>query len=226
MPLVSTQDVGQLVTASDSGAVRLWNLTAHKVTGKIHTSDGPTLSVAFSPDGTLLATAGKDGTLRFWDATSHTPIGDPVTGHTGPVRAAASSPAGRLLATVGEDPSVRLREEAASVRPGKTNAPMALGGADPFVRLRYEDSLVQPREPETPDSTPPPQPPATPPLAVRTMLHRRLHAGHLLELGGLQHDSHVHTVAFATDVLAIGSETETAPDMPSAKSASGQQESA
>ena len=52
----------------------------------------------------LLATGGDDATVRLWDPVTATPVGDPLTGHTGPVRAVAFEvlPGGRvLLATAG-----------------------------------------------------------------------------------------------------------------------------
>ncbi len=65
-------------------------------------------SVAFSPDGALLASAGQDGTIRLWDAATHQAVGEPLTGHAGPVNQVAFSPDGALLASASEDRTVRL----------------------------------------------------------------------------------------------------------------------
>jgi WD40 repeat protein len=65
-------DASLLATASDDGAVRLWDPR----TGQQASLTGPTNgvnAVAFSPDATLLATASGDGTILLWDPTQRTP---------------------------------------------------------------------------------------------------------------------------------------------------------
>jgi WD40 repeat protein len=63
------------------------------------TSDAPWLvrTVAFSPDGTLLASGSDDETVRFWDVESGRMIGEPLHGHQGRVMSVAFSPAGDRL---------------------------------------------------------------------------------------------------------------------------------
>ena len=55
---------------------------------------GAVWSVAFSPDGTILASVSADQSLRLWDAATGQPLGQPVIGHTAPVRSVAFSPDG------------------------------------------------------------------------------------------------------------------------------------
>jgi WD40 repeat protein len=64
-------------------------------------------SVAFSPDGTLLAATSKDTTVRLWSVADGTPVRT-LTGHTDWVWGVAFSPDGTILAATGGDSTVRL----------------------------------------------------------------------------------------------------------------------
>jgi WD40 repeat protein len=64
-------------------------------------------SVAFSPDGRLLASSGFDNTVRIWNVESGQPV-RVLNGHSDEVYTTAFSPEGKLLASSGYDNRVLL----------------------------------------------------------------------------------------------------------------------
>jgi WD40 repeat protein len=95
-------DGSRLVTGSNDGTVRMWDLRP-----VITTAASQLLAVAFSPDGHLLITGGRDGTSRIWDVRTGHEIGDPVH-YTQSVTSVAFSPDGRQMANGVGDGTFRL----------------------------------------------------------------------------------------------------------------------
>jgi WD40 repeat protein len=82
-------------------------MAAAKEIATIDVRTGPVHSVAFSPDGKLLASAGASDDVQLWDVATGKEL-DPFRGAAHWVRFCAFSPDGKLLAGVGLDDLVRL----------------------------------------------------------------------------------------------------------------------
>src|SRR5947208_1921202 len=75
-------------------------------------------SVAWAPDGSMLASGAGDNTIRLWDAASGTSL-RVLEGHTNYVNSVAWAPDGSMLASGARDNTVRLWD-AASGTPLRT----------------------------------------------------------------------------------------------------------
>jgi len=115
--LLASGSCGQPLTQSPwcaQGEIKLWDVASGSL---VRTLSGHTwwvLSVAFSPDGRLLASGswdGWDGTIKLWEVATGREVRT-LSGHERGVRSVAFSPDGRLLASGSEDDTIKLWEVA------------------------------------------------------------------------------------------------------------------
>jgi WD40 repeat protein len=112
-----------LVSASHDASLRFWAPDTGKLVRKVDCPDstaafgpwegarglqaGGVLTVAFSPDGRLLASGSFDGTVRLWDASTGKAL-HALTGHGQEISSVAFSPDSKVLASGSWDHTIRL----------------------------------------------------------------------------------------------------------------------
>ncbi|MBK9782533.1 MAG: TIR domain-containing protein [Anaerolineales bacterium] len=65
-------------------------------------------TLAFSPDGKILASGSADNSIVLWDVATSTPLGEPLFGHSEWVMSVAFSPDGKILASGSADGTIIL----------------------------------------------------------------------------------------------------------------------
>ncbi len=79
--------------------IKLWDVAIGKNTATLKGHDGGVNSVAFSPDGEILASGSFDATIKLWDMSTGK---QKATFKGDSVRSVAFSPDGKMLASGGE----------------------------------------------------------------------------------------------------------------------------
>jgi WD40 repeat protein len=96
-------DGKKVVSGSDDGGVRLWDIDTGKVIAKWMVHTKKVESVCWSQDGQRVVSGSSDGTARVWDVEKGVTILDPIeTGHE-QVHAIVYSPDTTLIATGGHE---------------------------------------------------------------------------------------------------------------------------
>jgi WD40 repeat protein/transcriptional regulator with XRE-family HTH domain len=101
-----------LLTASEDGSARLWNVQSSVSTGALSTSAipaqaGSLWAAAYSPDGRFVLLGGTDYTAILWEIRTAQGIRR-FQGHGGPVKSVAFSPDGKYGLTGSGDKMARL----------------------------------------------------------------------------------------------------------------------
>jgi WD40 repeat protein len=131
------------------GEIRLWRRSDSALLGTFSVQTNPVWSLAFAPDGVLLASGSDDTTVQVWHTKAikhmHT-----LRGHTAGIRGVAFSPDGTLLASGALDRTVRLWRVADGTPLGTLRGPnvrirsvafspdgtlLACGGQDGTIQL-------------------------------------------------------------------------------------------
>ena len=132
-----------------------WSLQAqlsHDAPGETRKPDrtvtagsGKVYSVAYSPNGNLLAAGGEDKLIRIWDANTGG-LRLSLGGHSAPVRSVAFSPDGKSLASASLDGTVRILNVGSGNFERSLDAPAARGmafqpGAEPVLAVSGQDKV-------------------------------------------------------------------------------------
>ena len=110
-----TYDAGSLNLVS--GALELWNLDPRERVASQKAHRGIIQSLAFSPDGTVLATGSNDNwdrdvLIRLWDGRTGNRLAVGRAGHSGPITAVVFSPDGHTVLTASADHEMRYWDAA------------------------------------------------------------------------------------------------------------------
>jgi hypothetical protein len=96
-----------LASATEGGAVTIWDAETGNIMHTLKGHDGDVQSVIFSPDGQTLVTGGLDGTVRLWNAATGN-LQRTLTGHQSDVESLAFSPDGKTIASGSWDATIKL----------------------------------------------------------------------------------------------------------------------
>jgi WD40 repeat protein len=99
-----------IAAVTETGIIRIWDSASSKQLFMLESTGNAVISLAYRPDGTLLASGGKDEVVRLWEARTgeyrqilDVAIDKTDKNHRSPIRAVSFSADGLLLASSNED---------------------------------------------------------------------------------------------------------------------------
>lgn len=101
---------GNIVAKTEARSVILWDVATRQALKTFEGPDSQLLSLAFSPDGKILAGGSVSGTIKLWEVATGKEM-QTLNGN-GPIPAITFSPDGKILASGEEDGSIRFWEVA------------------------------------------------------------------------------------------------------------------
>ncbi|HEX4072328.1 MAG TPA: protein kinase, partial [Planctomycetaceae bacterium] len=104
--LAFSPDSRALASGSSDEIVNIWDMPSGRRRPALEGHTGYIRTVAFSPDGKLLASA-DDASIRLWDFASGRSL-HTLRGHTAPTVSVAFSPDSRVLASASSDTTIKL----------------------------------------------------------------------------------------------------------------------
>jgi WD40 repeat protein len=140
---------GRRMAAASGFYIRVWDAVSGREVATMEGHWGVVESVAFSPDGRLIASGAHDNTVRLWDAHTGT-LYLTLEGHTELVTSLAFAPDGRSIVSRGFDNTIRIWDLVQAIQvkclPGETDVAAVAAGFKRFpwrlITNRLETAIL------------------------------------------------------------------------------------